>query len=253
MANEPTYDSELWDALREWWQRYGLSVVVLGSVAAIAIGAWQWRERSHLASAQEASDDYALLMEQVAEWDANAEQTDDAERATQLQRITEAADTLRDNYPDSYYAHYAQLLKVRFLVQGGELSVALALLDTLSLQVAQDSDLQELLIMRRARLLEALGRFKEAEQLLQSSPQTIYPQEHQALLGDILRRQGRYEESMRAYTGAVRLYQAAERGDDIPVSLRLHMEALSSLIAALPPSSTGTSAIDFTAIPLTPE
>ena len=242
MANEMVYDRELLETLREWWQRYGLSVVVLGTVAAVGAGAWQWRERATLAAMQAASDDYEALTTLVVQW-GDAE----ADERPSPQRIIAAVDTLRDAYPDSYYAHYAQLLKVRFLVRGGDLEEGLLLLEQLVSHIPVDSDLQELLIMRRARLLAELGRYGEAERMLRSSPQLIYPQEYQLLLGDMLRRRGLLRKAMQAYASAVRLYQGQERHEDIPVSLRLHVEALSSALAAQQQTSTGTFGIDIDA------
>ncbi len=255
MADQPIYDSELLETLQDWWQRYGRNLVVLVAVAAVGVGVWQWRERALSVAMRAASDDYEALVVQLAEWDdrpisAGAGQAV-PERQELAQQLMVAADTISEHYPDSHYAHYAQSIKARLLIEGGDLEGALQLLEALALRLPADSDLQELLVMRRARILEALGHPAAAERLLRTSPQLIYPQEYQLLLGDLLRRQGHPKAAMQAYASAVELYRGQQRGENIPVSLRLHLESLSSTLATLQlaeaASSTGIPGIDIDA------
>ncbi|MEI2416123.1 tetratricopeptide repeat protein [Orrella sp. JC864] len=202
-------EQEKLDSLKAWWSRYGIVVsTALLVVMAVLAGwqGWRWYE-THRAT--QAMGYFEALQE------AAGQQGDEA-----AARIKAASQTLRDDFAKTPYAPRGALVAAHALQVRGDVVGAREQLEWLV--GIKDPALRPLARLRLASLLLDQKEYDAALAQLSDAPQAfaaLYADRR----GDVLAAQGKHEEALAAWRGAVKEVPA---GDPLASVLQLKIDAL---------------------------
>jgi predicted negative regulator of RcsB-dependent stress response len=201
-------EDEQVEALKAWLAENGRSAifgVVLGLGAIFGWRAWKAHE---VAQAEAASTLYQQLL--VASQQPGGDE------------IRKQAEALVQQYPDSTYAVFGNMLLAKAAVDAGDLEKAATLLGA-ALKENQDDVVGLELRLRLAQVQNAQDRHADALATLNISSGKDYLAAFDELRGDIEVRRGNVEQARAAYERA--LSAAREAGTDVTV-LELKLENL---------------------------
>jgi len=193
MAELRTEEEQL-QAIKEWWKKNGSSLLIgIGAALAIIFGwqAWQNHEAQQRA---EAANQFANLLNAAA---------DEADSET----LAFVAQTLRDDYSDSAYAIYGNLMLARQqMITDKDPEAAI---DSLQWALDKAGDHQALGLVIRNRLARAqfaAGQHEQALATLNAAGQAgqlgAFAAIYSELRGDVLLAQGDREGALDAYLSA---------------------------------------------------
>jgi len=186
-------EQEKLDALRAWWERYGvLCVSLLVVLVASILGwrGWQWYQGHQATQA-------------MGYFEALQTEADNA-GPDAVARIKAASATLRQQFPDSGYASRGALIAAKALQDRDDLDDAC---EQLSWLAQTDSALAPLARLRLAGILLAQQQYDEALVQLRDAPQAfsaLYADRR----GDVLYAQGKTQEALSAWREAQQTFQA---------------------------------------------
>ena len=211
-------DDEQLDALKNWWQDNGTSLLTgIAVVLAIFFGAQRWQN-----STEANSGAASALYQQIA----------DLALAKMSQAVTEddllAAQTsysqLKTDHDSSIYTRYAALIMARFQAELSHLDAAEAelqwILDNPKLSLLKSAD-EELFLITRLRLAKiklALGQPQAAIDLLKAEDAGSFAAVYAELEGDALLSLGDREGAKAAYQRAL---AAITNGNPVLLNLKL--------------------------------
>ena len=202
-------EQEKLDAIRQWWDRYGILVVTVLAVVALSFAGWrgwQWYQGNKATQAM----GYFEALEAAA--------TQPGESA--IDRIRAASQTLRTDYPSSGYASRAALVAAQFLAREKDFDGAREQLQW----VIDKSDDAALVPLARLRLAGVLLEQADFEQAL--SQLADVPEAFTALFadrrGDILAAQGKKTDARAEWEKAI----AALGTDPMTQIIQLKIDAL---------------------------
>jgi len=203
-------EQEKLDALRAWWDRYGVLCVSLLALAAAALlgwRGWQWYQ-GHQAT--QAMGYFEALQTEAANPDEDA-----------ITRIKAASATLREQFPDSGYASRGALIASKALQDRNALDDARVPLNWLA---QTDSVLAPVAKLRLAGILLAQEQYDQALAQLTDAP-VAFTALYADRRGDILYAQGKVQEARAAWQQALQTFDA--RSDQSAVRiLQLKIDAL---------------------------
>ncbi|WP_415899052.1 YfgM family protein [Neptuniibacter sp. QD48_11] len=195
MAELRTEEEQV-QALKNWWNENGKSLILGVAVALAAVLGWKGWQDQQAAKAENASILYQNLLEAVV--GAVGPQQDEAQLAT----ATHLSQQLKDDYEGTAYANYAALIMARVAADNKELPKALEELEWL-LKNQPTESMFILANLRKARILAAQGEVDKALTLIGSVPVGGYKVAIEELKGDLYLQQGDADKARAAYKIAV--------------------------------------------------
>jgi Uncharacterized protein conserved in bacteria len=177
-------EQEQIETLKQWWSDNGKSVISGILLGLIAIFGWRGWQAHIQATAEAASDLYInMVMDMRQEKNASAR---------------EHAGKLQKEYPSTSYATFASLMLAKLEVLDGKTDAAVAHLQSVIDKARQD-ELKHLARLRMARILLDKNKLDEAMAALEVGDPGQFTASYSELKGDILTRQGKYDEARMAY------------------------------------------------------
>ena len=193
MAELRTEEEQV-QAIKDWWKKNGSSLLIgIGAALAIVFG-WQAWQNHQAEKRTEAANQFANLL------NAFSNQADETTGET----VAFVAKTLREDYTDSAYAVYGNLILARQqLMQEGDAEGAV---DSLKWALENTGEHEALALVVRNRLARAqfsAGQYDEALATIESAGDTdTFGAMYSELRGDILLAQGDREGALEAYITA---------------------------------------------------
>ncbi len=189
-------DDEQMKALKKWWKEEGLSTVLIILAAVAGYFAWQgWKEQK-TQSLYQASIDYQVFLETVAELEAAP--NDEIKIA---QMISQAND-IKENHKNTGYAAFAAMFKAKQAVAEKDFELAEQELNWV-LNSKKHSTIKNLATLRLAKIKMQIEKYDEALSLVMVNVDEGYFPLFKETEGDILL-------AKEEYLAAYEAYQAAE-------------------------------------------
>ena len=211
-------EEEQIEALKKWWKENGKSTMLSIVVAVAAVVGWRgWQEQQ-----QSAVDAASAIYQNLLSAANGANGTASPEQLTTANHL---ASTLKEDYPNSTYAHFAALYKAKFAVEKNDLDTAEQELRWI-LTAGATPELTLQAQLRLARVLYAAEQYDEA--LLQLDiNSSAYVAAFEEVKGDVYLAQGNKNQARQAYQKAVNFGQQSERPETNPL-LDLKLKRLMS-------------------------
>ncbi len=202
MAELRTEEEQV-QAIKDWWKKNGSSLLIgIGAALAIVFG-WQAWQNHEAQQRTEAANQFANLL------NAFSDQADETSGET----VAFVAQTLRDDYTDSAYAVYGNLLLARQQLMDGESESAV---ESLKWALEKSGEQQALTLVVRSRLARAqfdAGQYNEALATIdEAADADSFNAIFSELRGDILLAQGDRDGAREAYLAAREQSQQGRSG-----------------------------------------
>ncbi len=202
MAELRTEEEQV-QAIKDWWKKNGSSLLIgIGAALAIVFG-WQAWQNHEAQQRTEAANQFANLL------NAFSDQADETSGET----VAFVAQTLRDDYTDSAYAVYGNLLLARQQLMDGESESAV---ESLKWALEKSGEQQALTLVVRSRLARAqfdAGQYDEALATIdEAADADSFNAIFSELRGDILLAQGDRDGAREAYLAAREQSQQGRSG-----------------------------------------
>lgn len=202
MAELRTEEEQV-QAIKDWWKKNGSSLLIgVGAALAIVFG-WQAWQNHEAQQRTEAANQFASLL------NAFGDQTDETSGDT----VAFVAKTLREDYTDSAYAVYGNLILARQQLMDGEPEAAI---ESLNWALEKTGDQQALTLVVRSRLARAqfdAGQYDEALATIDGAAEAdSFDAIFSELRGDILLAQGDRDGARDAYLAAREQSQQGRSG-----------------------------------------
>lgn len=202
MAELRTEEEQV-QAIKDWWKKNGSSLLIgVGAALAIVFG-WQAWQNHEAQQRTEAANQFASLL------NAFGDQTDETSGDT----VAFVAKTLREDYTDSAYAVYGNLILARQQLMDGEPEAAI---ESLNWALEKTGDQQALTLVVRSRLARAqfdAGQYDEALATIDGATEAdSFDAIFSELRGDILLAQGDRDGARDAYLAAREQSQQGRSG-----------------------------------------
>ena len=202
MAELRTEEEQV-QAIKDWWKKNGSSLLIgIGAALAIVFG-WQAWQNHEAQQRTEAANQFANLL------NAFSDQADETSGET----VAFVAQTLRDDYTDSAYAVYGNLLLARQQLMDGESEAAV---ESLKWALEKSGDQQALTLVVRSRLARAqfdAGQYDDALATIdEAADADSFNAIFSELRGDILLAQGDRDGARDAYLAAREQSQQGRSG-----------------------------------------
>lgn len=198
------------DRIRQWWKENGAWIIVGIGAGILSLVSWNWWQAYKLDRAEQASAIFSTLI-------GAAEQG-------RIDDIRLGVEQLAAGHGSSPYLQHGRLALAAALVNGGEASDAIALLEQV-MEDARDPQLALVARLRLARLLAAEGDDERALQLVRGVDAGAFGPALLDVEGDILAARGDTAGARDAYRGALEGAQDFEAILDREF-VRLKLEAL---------------------------
>ncbi len=203
MAELRTEEEQI-QAIKDWWKKNGSSLLIgIGAALAIVFG-WQAWQNNQAQQRTEAANQFANLL------NAFSDQTDESSGET----VAFVAQNLREEYTDSAYAIYGNLILARQqLMQEGDAEAAIA---SLKWALEKTDGQQALALVVRNRLARAqfsAGQYEDALDTLDGAGEAdAFDAMFSELRGDILLARGDRDGAREAYLSAREQSQQGSSG-----------------------------------------
>ncbi|WP_322003180.1 YfgM family protein [Marinobacter alexandrii] len=202
MAELRTEEEQV-QAIKDWWKKNGSSLLIgIGAALAIVFG-WQAWQNHEAQQRTEAANQFANLL------NAFSDQSDEASGET----VAFVAQTLREDYTDSAYAVYGNLILARQQLMAGESEAAI---EALKWALEKSGEQQALTLVVRSRLARAqfdAGQYDEALVTIDEAAEAdSFNAIFSELRGDILLAQGDRDGARDAYLAAREQSQQGRSG-----------------------------------------
>ncbi|MEP5177434.1 YfgM family protein [Marinobacter alexandrii] len=190
-------------AIKDWWKKNGSSLLIgIGAALAIVFG-WQAWQNHEAQQRTEAANQFANLL------NAFSDQADETSGET----VAFVAQTLREDYTDSAYAVYGNLILARQQLMAGESEAAI---EALKWALEKSGEQQALTLVVRSRLARAqfdAGQYDEALVTIDEAAEAdSFNAIFSELRGDILLAQGDRDGARDAYLAAREQSQQGRSG-----------------------------------------
>ena len=200
-------EEEQVQAIKDWWKQNGSSLLIgIGAALAIVFGWQAWQNQQDQQRAEAASQFATLL-------NAFANEADETSGET----VAFVANTLREDYTDSAYAVYGNLILARQqLIEDNNAEAAIASLQWALEKVDEHKALALVARNRLARAQFSAGRYDDALATIDDAGSVEHADAFAAIFselrGDILLAQGNEEGARDAYLAAREQSQQGRSG-----------------------------------------
>ncbi len=184
-------EEEQIEAFKNWWKKNGTSLVLavsIGVAGYFGTQAWIQSEENHVS---EASALYQNMMDA----------TSDLKLESNQKTVAFIANQLADDYSDTGYAAFSQLILARLAVEKGELDEAIESLNQVK-ETTEDASLRTISSLRIARILLEKQELDAALSQVNEIVSEEFTVQKQELKGDILLASGKKDEARAAYEAA---------------------------------------------------
>lgn len=194
MSEELRTEEEQVEAIKNWWNENGKSLIVTLVVVLGGYFGWTGYQDHQRAQGEAASNVYQQLVNKATK--PLSEQTE-ADK-TELEAL--AAD-IKKEFPGSLYAQFAGLYSAKFAIEANEFDAAAQELQTL-LETADEGPVTYLAQVRLARVYIQQEKFDEALALVATTPEASFTAQYEAVKGDALFAKGEQAKALQAYQAA---------------------------------------------------
>jgi len=209
-------EEEQVEVLKNWWNESGKSTAMWIAVAIIGVLGWQGWQKQQQSTREAASAVYQSFLTAVEQGEKG------------MVTASHLAQTLRDDFSSSTYAHYAALYQARFAVEKNDLDTAEQHLNWVLAESPED-EIRLQANLRLARLKYAAGQYDEAMELLNIDAQG-FAAGYSEVKGDILKAKGSLQQALDAYLNAQSLSLARQYPTENNV-LQIKIQQLQSQLA----------------------
>lgn len=185
-------DEEQVEALKNWWQENGVSTLVSIGVAIAIIFGWRTWQGNQQAYVDNASFSYQQLLEAVAQLETNGNDI-------QIATVDHMAETIKADYSETGYSHFAAFFKARQAVEDNDLPAAEEELGWI-LANKPNAEMQLITELRLAKVLFAQQQTDAALALLNRSDTGAFTHAFLELKGDLLVNTGDHQGAFDAFT-----------------------------------------------------
>ncbi|PWK54235.1 YfgM family protein [Pleionea mediterranea] len=174
-------------ALKDWWSENGTSIIVGVVIGVGGFFGYNWWKSENIAKQQQGSNEYQTFTQ--------------IDAANEQESFISAANQIKADYADSGYAILAALHLAKKQVDNNDYAAAEKELNWVVTQT-EGHDLQPLMKIRLARVLNAQQKYQQAETLLTSITAESYAGLKQQVLGDTYLLMGDKVKARSAYATA---------------------------------------------------
>ena len=180
-------EDEQVEAIKKWWSENGKSLIIGVVIGVTSIFGWRAYETHNVTQAKAAS----ILYEQLLL----------ASRENDTENIRTLSDDIIRNYNSSTYAIFSKLMLAKLESESNNFENAEKHLQ--SILDDKNSDFEHVVTMRLVRVMIANNKLDKAKKLIAGVEPGQFKSHYEELRGDILVKQGNFEEAARAYQNAL--------------------------------------------------
>jgi len=212
-VSEMRTEEEQVEALKNWWNENGKSLVVAIAIALSAVFGWKAWQQKQANDAEAASIAYQNLVDAVSESIGGS--------PDQFATSQHLASGLKQDHAGTEYARFAALLMARLLVDQEKYDQAILELDWV-LASEPTQEMASIAMMRKARVLYAMNEHAKGIELLKGINEAEFSAGLFELQGDLLLASGKNDEARVSYQKAL---DASKNGSANPL-LQIKFEDL---------------------------
>lgn len=194
MSEELRTEEEQVEAIKNWWNENGKSLIITVVVVLAGYFGWNGYQENQRIQGEAAASIYEQLMSKATK--PLSEQTE----ADKMELETVAAQ-LKTEYPDSLYAQFAGLYLAKFAIEANDFEAASAELSAL-VEAKKVSPVTYLAQVRLARVFVQQNKLDEALALVATTPEESFTVQYEETKGDILFAKGELVSARDAYQAA---------------------------------------------------
>ena len=194
MSEEIRTEEEQVEAIKNWWNENGKSLIVTVVVVLGGYFGWNGYQEQQRTQGEAASSVYQQLVNKATK--PVAEQTE----ADKLELETVAAQ-LKEEFPGSLYAKFGGLYLAKFAIEANDFEAAAAELQAL-VDAGDKGPIMYLAQVRLARVFIQLEKLDEALALVETTPEASFTAQYEEAKGDVLFAKGDSTAALTAYQAA---------------------------------------------------
>ena len=194
MSEEIRTEEEQVEAIKNWWNENGKSLIVTVVVVLGGYFGWNGYQEQQRTQGEAASNVYQQLVNKATK--PVTEQTE----ADKLELETVAAQ-LKEEFPGSLYAKFGGLYLAKFAIEANDFEGAAAELKTL-VDAGDKGPITYLAQVRLARVFIQLEKLDEALALVKTTPEASFTTQYEETKGDVLFAKGELTAALTAYQAA---------------------------------------------------
>lgn len=194
MSEELRTEEEQVEAIKNWWNENGKSLLVTIAVVLAGYFGWNGYQDNKVAQGEAASNLYQQLVNQATKPLALQTEADKAE-------IEVIATQIKEEFSGSLYAQFSGLYLAKFAIEANDFDTAAAELQAL-VDTADKGPVAYLAQVRLARVLIQQKKYDEALALVQTTPEASFTAQYEEVKGDALFAKGDLSTASDAYQAA---------------------------------------------------
>jgi predicted negative regulator of RcsB-dependent stress response len=194
MSEELRTEEEQVEAIKNWWNENGKSLIVTIVVVLGGYFGWNGYQDHQRAQGEAAASIYQQLVNKATK--PTSEQTE-ADK-TELETI---AAQLKAEYPGSLYAQFGGLYLAKFAIEANNFDAAEAELKAL-VDAGEKGPVTYLAQVRLARVLIQQEKLDAALALVETTPEASFTAQYEETKGDVLFAKGEHAKALAAYQAA---------------------------------------------------
>jgi predicted negative regulator of RcsB-dependent stress response len=194
MSEEIRTEEEQVEAIKNWWNENGKSLIVTVVVVLGGYFGWNGYQEQQRTQGEAASSVYQQLVNKATK--PVTEQTE----ADKLELETVAAQ-LKEEFPGSLYAKFGGLYLAKFAIEANDFEGAAAELQAL-VDAGDKGPITYLAQVRLARVFIQLEKLDEALVLVETTPEASFTTQYEETKGDVLFAKGELTAALTAYQAA---------------------------------------------------
>lgn len=194
MSEELRTEEEQVEAIKNWWNENGKSLLITIAVVLAGYFGWNGYQDHKVAQGEAASNLYQQLVNQATKPLTLQTEADKAE-------IEVIATQIKDEFSGSLYAQFSGLYLAKFAIEANDFETAAGELKAL-VDAADKSPVTYLAQVRLARVLIQQEKYDEALALVQTTPEASFTVQYEEVKGDALYAKGDLSTAFDAYQAA---------------------------------------------------